>query len=251
VDWRARGIGLRVGGHRGASAAAPENTYSAFEQAVHQGAVYAETDIRRTADGELVLLHDATLDRTTDANGPVSAMTRAQLAEVDAGGWYGDGFRGQRIPGFHDFLRWIEWRPGFGAALEVKASGLGAEVAEAAWASPARDRLAIYAFDPAEIRAAKAVRPELPCVLLLRLADDPNGVLASIEACGADGADVPWQWHAVELHAAMRERGLLVGGGSADGDQAADILVATGVDMIDTDGPAAMLEAVKALAGAR
>lgn len=250
MDWQARGTGLRVGGHRGASAAAPENTFAAFEQAVHEGAAYTETDIRKTADGELVLLHDATLDRTTNGRGPVSAVTLANLDEIDAGAWFGDGFGGQRIPEFHDFLRWIEGRQGFGAALEVKASGVGADVAEAAWASTARERLAIYAFDPAEIRAAKAVRPELPCVLLLRISDDPNGVLASIEACGADGADVPWQWHALELHAGMRERGLLVGGGSADGPQAADVLVATGVDMIDTDGPAAMLAAVKALVGA-
>ena len=250
MDWRARGVGLRVGGHRGASAVAPENTWAAFEEAVHEGAAYTETDIRRTADGQLVILHDATVDRTTNGQGPVSALTLAALGELDAGAWFGDGFRGQRIPEFRAFLRWIEGHAGFGAALEVKASGVGAEVAEAAWASPARDRLAIYAFEPEEIRAAKAVRPELPGVLLLRLTDDPNRTLAEIEACGADGADVPWQWHAVGLHAGMRERRLLVGGGSASGDEAADVLAATGVDMIDTDGPGAMLAAVKALADA-
>jgi glycerophosphoryl diester phosphodiesterase len=250
VDWRARGVGLRVGGHRGASAVAPENTWAAFEAAVHEGADYTETDIRRTADGRLVILHDATVDRTTNGEGPVAALTLAELDELDAGAWFGDGFRGQRIPEFRAFLHWIEAQPGFGGALEVKASGVGAEVAEAAWASPARDRLAIYSFDPEEIRAAKAVRPELPCVLLLRLTDDPTTTLAEIEACGADGADVPWQWHAVELHAAMRERHLLVGGGSAIGDEVAHVLVATGVDMIDTDGPGAMIRAVKALADA-
>jgi len=215
---------------------------------VTEGADYAETDIRRTADGALVLLHDATLDRTTDAAGPVSAMTLGELARVDAGGWFGNGFRGQQIPELGAFLRWIEAQPSFGAALEVKATGVGAEVAELAWASPARDRLAIYAFDPREILAAKAVRPELPCVLLLRLTDDPGMVLGAIEECGADGADVPWQWNAGDLHAGMRERGLLVGGGSAEGAEAAGVLVATGVDMIDTDGPGEMLAAVGTLA---
>lgn len=248
MDWRAKEVGLRVGGHRGASAAAPENTWAAFEEAAHQGAVYTETDIRRTADGHLVILHDATVDRTTDGHGPVSSLTLEALGELDAGSWFGDDFRGQRIPEFRAFLQWIEEHPGIGAALEVKVSGVGAEVAAAAWASPARDHLAIYAFDPEEIRAAKAVRPELPCVLLLRLTDDPNSTLAEIEECGADGADVPWQWHAVGLHAEMRERGLLVGGGSTSGDEAADVLVATGVDMIDTNGPGAMLAAVMALA---
>jgi glycerophosphoryl diester phosphodiesterase len=247
VDWRARGIGLRVGGHRGASAVAPENTYAAFEQAVAQGAVYAETDVRRTADGQLVLLHDATLDRTSDGRGPVSSIPLADLRRLDAGAWYSEAFRGERIPELAPFLRWIEARPGFGAALEVKAAGVGAEVARLAWASPGRDRLAIYAFDPAEIRAAKAAVPQLPCILLLYLDADPGGVLATIDACGADGADVPWQWNATALLAGMRERGLLMGGGSADGGQAAERLLALGADMIDTDSPAAMLAAVREL----
>jgi glycerophosphoryl diester phosphodiesterase len=236
-----------VGGHRGASAVAPENTYAAFEQAVAQGAVYAETDVRRTADGQLVLLHDATLDRTSDGRGPVSSIPLADLRRLDAGAWYSEAFRGERIPELAPFLRWIEARPGFGAALEVKAAGVGAEVARLAWASPGRDRLAIYAFDPAEIRAAKAAVPQLPCILLLYLDADPGGVLATIDACGADGADVPWQWNATALLASMRERGLLMGGGSADGGQAAERLLALGADMIDTDSPAAMLAAVREL----
>ena len=247
MDWRARGIGLRVGGHRGASAVAPENTYAAFEQAVAEGAAYAETDIRSTADGELVLVHDATFDRTSDGRGAVSSMTLADVRRLDAGAWYGEAFSGERIPELSPFLRWIEARPGFGAALEVKASGIGAEVARLAWASSARERLAIYAFDPAEIRAAKAAVPELPCVLLLYLDADPDGVLATIDACGADGADVPWQWNATALLAGMRERGMLMGGGSASGAEAAERLLALGSDMIDTDGPAAMLAAVREL----
>jgi glycerophosphoryl diester phosphodiesterase len=226
---------------------APENTYAAFEEAVAQGAEYAEMDIRRTADGELVLVHDATVDRTSDGHGPVSSITLADLRRLDAGAWYGDAFRGERVPELAPFLRWIEARPGFGAALEVKASGVGADVARLAWASPARDRLAIYAFDPDEIRAAKAAVPELPCILLLYLDADPDGVLATIDACGADGADVPWQWNAIELLAGMRGRALLMGGGSANGGEAAERLLALGADMIDTDGPAAMLAAVREL----
>ena len=248
MDWRARGIGLRVGGHRGASAVAPENTYAAFEQAVAQGAEYAETDIRRTADGALVLVHDATLDRTSDGRGPISSMTLADLRRLDAGAWFDGAFRGARIPELAPFLRWIEARPGFGAALEVKASGVGADVARLAWASRARDRLAIYAFDQAEIRAAKTAVPAMPCILLLHLDADPNGVLATIDACGANGADVPWQWNATSLLSNMRERGLLMGGGSASGGEAAERLLALGSDMIDTDGPAAMLAAVRELA---
>ena len=249
MDWRARGIGLRVGGHRGASAVAPENTYAAFEQAIADRGEYTETDIRATSDGALVLMHDATLDRTTSGAGPVSAITLDELRKLDAGSWFGEAFRGERIPELPEFLTWIEARAPFGAAIEVKATGVGGAVAAMAWASPARDSLCIYAFDGEEIRAAKAVAPDLPCVLLLHLTDDPNDVVARIEACGADGADVPWQWNAVTLLAEMRQRGYLIGGGSDEGGQTAREQLALGVDVIDTDDPAALLAAVRGLAG--
>jgi glycerophosphoryl diester phosphodiesterase len=249
VDWRARGVGLRVGGHRGASAVAPENTYAAFEQARTDGGLYTETDVRATSDGALVLVHDPTLDRTTNGRGPVASVTLAELRELDAGSWFGEAFRDERIPELPDFLSWIEARAPFGAALEVKASGVGGRVAAAAWDTPGRAQLCIYAFDANEIVAAKAVAPDLPCVLLLHLTDDPNEVISRIEACGADGADVPWQWNAVDLLAEMRQRGYLVGGGSDEGGQAARELVELGVDIIDTDHPAALLAAVRGLAG--
>jgi glycerophosphoryl diester phosphodiesterase len=249
VDWRARDIGLRIGGHRGASAVAPENTYAAFEQAIKDGGEYTETDVRATSDGALVLVHDATLDRTTDGHGPVAEITLEQLRDLDAGSWFGEAFRGERIPGLPDFVAWIEARAPFGAAIEVKAKGVGGAVAAQAWASSARDRLCIYAFDAEEIRAAKAVAPDLPCVLLLHLTDDPNEVVARIQACGADGADVPWQWNAVALLAEMRQRGYLIGGGSDEGGKTAREQVALGVDIIDTDDPAALLVAVRGLSG--
>src|SRR5204863_8108658 len=132
------------GGRRDAPPIAPRNTYPASKQAAAQAAAYTETDIRQTADGGLVLLHDPTLDRTSNGRGPVSSITLAEVRALDAGRWFGDEFEGQRIPELPAFLSWIEVRPGFGAALEVKAPGLGGAVAQLAWASPARDRLAIY-----------------------------------------------------------------------------------------------------------
>lgn len=71
--------------HRGSSAEAPENTLAAFEAAVQRGADAFELDVRLTADGAPVVIHDATLDRTTDRLGPVSAHTLANLRSVDAG----------------------------------------------------------------------------------------------------------------------------------------------------------------------
>jgi glycerophosphoryl diester phosphodiesterase len=220
---------------------------AAFEQSVRDGAEYVETDIRRSSDGHLVLMHDATVDRTTNGTGPVASTSLAELEALDAGSWFGASFAGQRIVRFEAFLEWVEGAAPFGAALEVKAPGVGADVARLAWGSSARDNLAIYSFMDDELVAAKGAAPQLPTVLLLYLSDEPGEVLARIERAGADGADVPWQWDARELQAGMRDRGLLIGGGSAAGDQAADILVGQGVDMIDTDKPADMIATVRRL----
>jgi glycerophosphoryl diester phosphodiesterase len=220
---------------------------AAFEQSVRDGAEYVETDIQRSSDGHLVLMHDPTLDRTTNGSGPVSSKTLAELEALDAGSWYDASFAGQRILRFESFVEWVESNAPFGAALEVKARGVGADVARLAWASPSRDNLAIYSFLEDEIVAAKAAAPDLPAVLLLRLVDRPGDVLARIERTGADGADVPWQWNARELLDGMRERGLLIGGGSSDGDQAAQALLDQGADMIDTDKPGEMIATVRRL----
>jgi len=98
--------------HRGASAYAPENTLPAFELAARQGADAFELDVRLTMDGAAVVIHDSTLERTTDMNGPVRARTLAELRAADAGRWFTAGggrtmpFRGAgvRIPTLAEVL---------------------------------------------------------------------------------------------------------------------------------------------------
>jgi glycerophosphoryl diester phosphodiesterase len=84
-------------GHRGSPAEAPENTLPSFETAVREGADAIELDVRLTADGAPVVIHDATLDRTTDRTGPVAALTLAELRAVDAG-WHFTPDRGRTYP---------------------------------------------------------------------------------------------------------------------------------------------------------
>lgn len=84
--------------HRGFSAIAPENTLSAFKAAIAQGANAIECDVQLAADGQLVLIHDATLDRTTDGTGNVRDLPVSALKQLDAGIWFSDRFLGERIP---------------------------------------------------------------------------------------------------------------------------------------------------------
>ncbi|MRR31832.1 glycerophosphodiester phosphodiesterase, partial [bacterium] len=84
--------------HRGASAYAPENTLAAFQLALEQGADGIELDAKLTSDGEVVVIHDQTVNRTTNGRGRVGQMTLDQLRQLDAGFWKGIAFKGQNIP---------------------------------------------------------------------------------------------------------------------------------------------------------
>jgi len=84
--------------HRGASAHAPENTLAAFELALAQHADAIELDVKLSADGQVVVIHDATVDRTTGSHGRVKDLSLAELQSLDAGSYFSEQFRGERIP---------------------------------------------------------------------------------------------------------------------------------------------------------
>src|SRR5262249_25532813 len=86
--------------HRGDHLHPPENTMPAFEEAIRLGADYIEVDVRTTADGKLILSHDATLNRCTNGQGEVSKMTFDELRALDAGVKMGPEFAGTRMPSF-------------------------------------------------------------------------------------------------------------------------------------------------------
>jgi len=96
--------------HKGANKVAPENTYAAVQQCIDWGAGTVEVDVWTSRDGELVLMHDDTVDRTTNGSGHVIALTAAELALLDAGSWFGPAFAGERIPVLSEFLEWIRGR---------------------------------------------------------------------------------------------------------------------------------------------
>src|SRR5262245_38563325 len=111
--WQHRsGERPRVFGHRGAMGYAPENTFASFERAV-------EIDVHLTADGEVVVIHDHDLSRTTDGEGIVGEKTLAQLKSLDAGKWFGDELLGQRIPTLGEVLEWAQGR----CVLDVEIKG--------------------------------------------------------------------------------------------------------------------------------
>jgi glycerophosphoryl diester phosphodiesterase len=90
--------------HRGASGTCPENTLAAFRHAQALGADMIELDVQLARDGNVVVIHDWTLDRTTDGSGPVGARSLAELRALDAGAWFASAFGGERIPTLAEVL---------------------------------------------------------------------------------------------------------------------------------------------------
>src|SRR6056297_841327 len=84
--------------HRGASAVAPENTLAAFTAALQAGADGIELDVHLTRDGVPVVMHDETVDRTTNGSGRIRDLSHAEIDDLDAGSWFGPRWRGEKIP---------------------------------------------------------------------------------------------------------------------------------------------------------
>ncbi len=99
-----RDVNVRSIAHRGVSDAAPENTLPAFRLAAERGFSSVETDIRFTADGVPVCLHDSSIDRTSDGSGELSGVTFAEVRQYDFGGWKSAEYAGTAIPSFEEFL---------------------------------------------------------------------------------------------------------------------------------------------------
>lgn len=111
---------MRVAAHRGFSEKYPENTMEAFRAAIEIGADEIETDVRVTADGELVLIHDDRVDRTTNGEGKVCEMTLAELKKLDAGVKKGAEFAGARIPTLRELLELCKGYPTLTLDIELK-----------------------------------------------------------------------------------------------------------------------------------
>jgi glycerophosphoryl diester phosphodiesterase len=160
--------------HRGATPVAPENTMEAYRRAVEMGADAIELDVQLTADGELALMHDDTVERTTDLTGVIATMTLTQLRAADAGFHFeaADGtypFRGKGLP-VPTLQEVLDWLPdGIGLVVEVKARAATAATIQALRGSRVRaaGAVSLISFEEAIIDEARGLDPEIPTGYLL------------------------------------------------------------------------------------
>ena len=156
-------------GHRGARDIAPENTMAAFRAAIDVGADGIELDIVRCATGEIVVLHDDSVDRTTDGSGLVREIPFSALHELDAGGWFSSDYVGERIPLLQEVLDWLP--PYFRINIEIKGAnmrgdGIEQEIAEMIRARDLGGQVIISSFNPMTLWRMRRIAPEFKRGLL-------------------------------------------------------------------------------------
>ena len=229
----------RLAAHRGAGKLAPENTLAAFRLGHAHGYRMAELDVKLSADGVAFLLHDDTLDRTTDARGRADALTWRELSQLDAGSWHSPGYAGEPLPTLAAVARWslaldvavnIEIKPTRGRERETGA----AVTLDAAtlWAG-ARVSPLVSSFSEAALEAARDAVPDLPRALLGdRLPDDWRERATRLACVAVDVKHALLTREKVdEIHAA----GLRIATWTVNDPARAADLLAWGVDTVITD----------------
>ena len=164
----ARCAGPLIIAHRGNSKFAPENTIVSFQEAFAAGADGVEMDLRRSRDGVLYLLHDNTLDRTTNGKGEAAKLSIAELKNFDAGSWKNKKYAGTRIPTFEEVARICAGR-GF-MLLDLKENGLGAKIAEVVHKTGILDQIVVCCWTDVQLADA---RKHLPDAVLVKLGSAP------------------------------------------------------------------------------
>ncbi len=163
--------------HRGGGVLAPENTLAAMKMGVAHSYAAVEFDVKLSADNVAILMHDSTLERTTNGSGLVAQKTIAELETIDAGAWHSEQYRGERIPRFSAISKYLHAQ-GMMANVEIKPCAgreidtgrMVGELCEELW----RDRLVkplVSSFSVEALRAARAAAPDAPMGLLV---EGPN-----------------------------------------------------------------------------
>lgn len=164
--------------HRGASKIAPENTLAAFSKAIEIGMDAIELDLHGTVDGEVVVIHDSSLDRTTNLRGPVNQTTLETIKQADAGSWFNPQFAGEPVPTLAEALEFITDKTM--AVLEIKDSLISEAVVEKVCEMNVLERIVIISFHISVLESVRQLEPRIPTGYLI---GSSNGNTHPIQLC--------------------------------------------------------------------
>ena len=206
--------------HRGASEYAPENTFAAFDKALDMDVNHVELDVHFSRDGHIVVIHDDSLDRTTDGSGPVADLTLAELRELDAGSWFGAEYAGERIRSLAELFERYKGRLHFHIEIKARpvldtgarAEGLASRVADLVRAYGLTDDVTITSFWRPWLDEVRAYAPELPTGWLVPLGPTEwdDSIIEQAAALGFNQVCPRANITTPELVRTLHERGFVV-----------------------------------------
>jgi len=237
--------------HRGGAGLAPENTLAAFNAGLAHHADFLELDVHLSKDGQLVVIHDPNLARTTNLSGDVADYTAAELAAVDASAkFFGPvTVEPQPIPTLEQVLALAKGRAGVQIEIKVRADksrypGIEAKVVDALRAHEMLDEAVILSFDFPTLREIKRTEPQVRTCALISTAylssvgrAGPAQVADELSALGAEYVGVNHTWLTDALFTALTGRGLQVGAWTVNDPADMRRLAALGVAFITSDRP--------------
>jgi glycerophosphoryl diester phosphodiesterase len=236
-----------VFGHRGARAYAPANTLPAFELAAQQGAHGIELDVQLSADGCPVVIHDFTVDATTDGSGRVADLTLAQLKTLDAGSYFNAAFAGIRIPTLDEVFAAVGTRLFINVeikSVDTETDGIEAAVAHCISRHGMQQRVIVSSFNPLTLRRFQELLPQIPLGFLYDHTALPvvPDLIAGLtyEACHPQHMLID-----AALVAAEHQAGRVINTWTVNDAQRARELRRLGVDGIITDTPDLILSALR------
>lgn len=225
--------------HRGASWDAPENTLAALELAIEQGSDAVEFDVRETNDRFPVLIHDATTGRTTDdlLNRNVSSLTLSQIKDLDAGRWFSEDFRGEKIPTLEEAFELIDGRTRAFVELKVVSLTLESQTVRIIESYNMVENSVILSFNRDQLRRIKELNPNLKTLLLVPVFYGDINVMLNyqdIDYYGFSRDIISQNPHFVEL---AHQKGKSVYVWTVNSEQNLQEAVLNDVDGIITDRP--------------
>ena len=218
-----------------------ENTLPALEKSIRLGADLVEFDIRTTRDGRHVLLHDATLNRTTDGKGPVRNRTGAEIQRLDAGSWFGRPFRGTTVPTLDAFLD----AAGRRVELYVDAKDITPEaLADTLRKRGLTDRAVVYQ----SVEYLEKLRSISPEIRRMPPLGDPTKLEAVVDRVRPHAVDARWSILSKDLIDRCHARGILVFSDALELNESIASYrraIRDGIDVIQTDHPLRVLRAIE------
>jgi len=226
--------------HRGSSGTHPENTISAFLAAADDGADMCELDVQATRDGAVVVIHDETVDRTTNGHCAVAALTLAEVQRLDASYKF-PTFRGERIPTLDQVVKAVRGK--LGLNIEIKEGAVEREVCALMRSYDALTTSMVSSFEWRALEAVRAIDPEIRVGLLAE--KNRDALIDAASAMHAYAVNPRFDMVDAAFCEKAHARGLKVLVWTVDAPEAMRILIAAGVDGIMTNYPARLRDVMR------